>query len=67
VKPFTDDKTVEDLAQNLEGAGYGLVVPDYVADAGVKSLEDIGKSRTSSPARSTASSRAMTATASCSG
>ena len=28
VKPFTDAKTVETLSQNLEGAGYGLVVPD---------------------------------------
>jgi glycine betaine/proline transport system substrate-binding protein len=43
VKPFTDDKSVESISQNLEGAGYGLVVPSYVADAGVKSLADIGK------------------------
>ena len=38
VKPFTDDSSVESISQNLEGAGYGLVVPTYVADAGVKSL-----------------------------
>ena len=43
VKPFTDDGSVETISQNLEGAGYGLVVPTYVADAGVKSLGDIGK------------------------
>ena len=43
VKPFTDAKTVERLSQNLEGAGYGLVVPDYVYDGGIKSLKDIGK------------------------
>ena len=43
VKPFTDDGSVETISQNLEGAGYGLVVPTYVADAGVKSLADIGK------------------------
>jgi glycine betaine/proline transport system substrate-binding protein len=42
VKPFTDDGSVETIGQNLEGAGYGLVVPTYVAEAGVKSLKDIG-------------------------
>jgi glycine betaine/proline transport system substrate-binding protein len=42
VKPFTDDGSVETISQNLEGAGYGLVVPSYVAEAGVKSLSDIG-------------------------
>jgi glycine betaine/proline transport system substrate-binding protein len=45
VKPFTDDGSVETIAQNLEGAGYGLVVPTYVADAGVKSLKDIGPNK----------------------
>lgn len=45
VKPFTDDGSVETIAQNLEGAGYGLVVPAYVADAGVKSLKDIGTNK----------------------
>jgi glycine betaine/proline transport system substrate-binding protein len=43
VKPFTDDGSVETISENLEGAGYGLVVPTYVADAGVKSLADVGK------------------------
>jgi glycine betaine/proline transport system substrate-binding protein len=42
VKPFTDEGSVETIAQNLDGAGYGLVVPTYVAEAGVKSLKDIG-------------------------
>jgi glycine betaine/proline transport system substrate-binding protein len=42
IKPFTDDGSVETISQNLEGAGYGLVVPTYVAEAGVKSLSDIG-------------------------
>jgi glycine betaine/proline transport system substrate-binding protein len=42
VQPFLDDGSVETIGQNLEGAGYGLVVPTYVADAGVKSLADIG-------------------------
>ena len=31
------------LSQNLEGANYTLVVPDYVYDGGIKSLADIGK------------------------
>jgi glycine betaine/proline transport system substrate-binding protein len=43
VQPFLDDGSVETVAQNLDGAGYGLVVPTYVAEAGVKSLSDIGK------------------------
>ena len=34
VKPFLDDKSVQSISENLEGAGYGLVVPTYVADAG---------------------------------
>jgi len=45
VKPFIDDGSVESISQNLEGAGYGLVVPTYVADAGVKSLKDIGPNK----------------------
>ena len=43
VQPFLDDGSVETVAQNLDGAGYGLVVPTYTAEAGVKSLSDIGK------------------------
>jgi glycine betaine/proline transport system substrate-binding protein len=42
VQPYLDDGSVESIGQNLEGAGYGLVVPTYVADEGVKSLSDIG-------------------------
>ena len=67
VKPFTDDGSVETIAQNLEGAGYGLVVPNYVADAGRQEpRRHRRRTPTSSTARSTASSPAMTATASCS-
>jgi glycine betaine/proline transport system substrate-binding protein len=43
VQPFLDDKSVEQSSVNLEGAGYGLVVPKYVADGGVKSLGDLSK------------------------
>jgi glycine betaine/proline transport system substrate-binding protein len=43
VKAYLDDKSVESISQNLEGAGYGIVVPKYVADAGVKTLTDLGK------------------------
>lgn len=43
VQPFLDDKSVESISLNLEGAGYGLVVPAYAAEGGVKSLTDIGK------------------------
>jgi glycine betaine/proline transport system substrate-binding protein len=43
IDPFLKDKSVESISTNLTGAGYGLVVPDYVAEGGVKSLTDIGK------------------------
>jgi glycine betaine/proline transport system substrate-binding protein len=43
IKPFLDDGSVETVATNLEGAGYGLVVPSYMADAGIKTLKDLGK------------------------
>ena len=42
IKPYTDDKSVETIGVNLSDAGYGLVVPQYVADGGVKSLKDLG-------------------------
>jgi glycine betaine/proline transport system substrate-binding protein len=42
IKAYTDDKSVETIGKNLDNAGYGLVVPQYVADAGVKTLTDLG-------------------------
>lgn len=38
---FFDDGSVEVLGTNLDGAKYTLVVPDYVAAAGVKSFDDL--------------------------
>ncbi len=43
IKPYTDDGSVETVSENLSGAGYGIVVPTFVADAGVKTLTDLGK------------------------
>lgn len=45
IKPYTDEKSIDVVAANLEGAGYGIVVPQYVADAGVKSLTDMGANK----------------------
>ncbi|MFN0217337.1 MAG: choline ABC transporter substrate-binding protein [Hyphomicrobium sp.] len=45
VKAYLDDKSVETVGVNLDNAGYGLVVPQYVADAGVKSLADLGANK----------------------
>lgn len=45
IKAYLEDKSVETIGVNLENAGYGLVVPKYVADAGVKSLADLGANK----------------------
>lgn len=45
IKAYTDDKSVEAIGTNLDNAGYGLVVPKYVADAGIKSLKDLGANK----------------------
>ena len=41
VQPYLDEKSIEMLDANLTGAGYGPVVPKYVADAGVKDVKDL--------------------------
>ena len=43
IKDYTADGSVETISENLSGAGYGIVVPNYVAEGGVKTLTDIGK------------------------
>lgn len=43
IKDYIADGSVETIGENLSGAGYGIVVPNYVAEAGVKTLTDLGK------------------------
>ncbi|WP_175544440.1 MULTISPECIES: choline ABC transporter substrate-binding protein [unclassified Mesorhizobium] len=43
IKEYAADGSVETVSENLTGAGYGIVVPTYVAEAGVKTLTDLGK------------------------
>jgi glycine betaine/proline transport system substrate-binding protein len=40
-KPYVEHKWLEQLPPDLTGAPYGPVVPNYVADAGVKDLKDL--------------------------
>ncbi len=42
MEPYNAEKSVDTVGLNLDSAGYGLVVPQYVVDAGVKSLADVG-------------------------
>ncbi len=42
-KPFVEDKTVNVLGANLEGAKYTLAVPAYTYEAGLKTFADIAK------------------------
>ena len=41
IKPYQRDGSVETIGQILAGARYTLVVPSYVAQAGVKSISDL--------------------------
>ena len=42
-KPYVDDKTVDVVGANLNGAKYTLAVPDYLYEEGLKSFKDITK------------------------
>ena len=44
-KPYLDDKSVEVVATNLEGAKYTLAVPTYTYEAGLKDFKDVAKFR----------------------
>ena len=43
IKPYLEDKSVETIVTNLEGAKYTLAVPKYTYDAGLKDFADIAK------------------------
>ena len=43
IAPYREDKSVETIVTNLEGAKYTLAVPKYTYDAGLKSFADIAK------------------------
>jgi glycine betaine/proline transport system substrate-binding protein len=41
VRPFLNDRSVEIIAKNLDGAKYTLAVPDYTYSAGLRDFSDI--------------------------
>lgn len=43
IKPYLEDKSVETVRVNLEGAKYTLAVPKYTFDEGLKTFADIAK------------------------
>ena len=45
IKPYLEDKSVENVGVNLEGAKYTLAVPSYLAEQGLKDYADISKFR----------------------
>ena len=43
IKPYLEDKSVENVRVNLEGAKYTLAVPAHTYEAGLKDFADIAK------------------------
>jgi len=43
IKPYLEDKSVETIVINLEGAKYTLAVPTHTFEAGLKDFADIAK------------------------
>jgi glycine betaine/proline transport system substrate-binding protein len=43
IKPYLDNKTVETVRTNLEGAKYTLAVPEHTYNEGLQSFADIAK------------------------
>lgn len=46
IDPYLVEKSFTVASTILDGAGYGVVVPQYVADAGVKDFKDLGRFKT---------------------
>jgi glycine betaine/proline transport system substrate-binding protein len=43
IRPYIDDKSIDVVRANLEGAKYTLAVPKYVAEGGLRDFSDIAK------------------------
>lgn len=43
IKPYLQDGSIEIIRDNLSGARYGLAVPQYAYDAGLRSFADIAR------------------------
>ncbi|WP_158047501.1 choline ABC transporter substrate-binding protein [Skermanella pratensis] len=43
IQPYIDDKSIEVVRANLEGAKYTLAVPTYAAEGGLRDFSDIAK------------------------
>lgn len=45
LKPFIDDRSIEQVRINLDGARYTLAVPEYLHEAGLKDFADVARFR----------------------